>query len=174
MINRPPWTPPGRGPAQDAAAAVPAPHPPRRDLCPPGHGLSSLETEVKQITHAIRMAACNARNPPGPGAWTARYAPRAGNVSLRPYPGSPHRPPATPPTLVTASCSSPASTRSPPHGAPRPSPPSATSSTKPQACYPGTPISSGQPYQGLTQTLALREIPLYVSQSWYADYHVSP
>jgi hypothetical protein len=41
--------------AQDGAAAAP-PHPPRRDT--PGNGPAG--SRVKQITHAIRMAACNA------------------------------------------------------------------------------------------------------------------
>jgi len=50
--------------AQDAAAAVPA----RIRLGEIAPDMVRLEAEVEQITHAIRMAACNARNHPRPGA----------------------------------------------------------------------------------------------------------
>ena len=115
--------------AQDAAAAVPA----RIRLGETAPDMVRLEAEVKQITHAIRMAAYNAETTLA-RALDGHYA-RAGDEAyalirealvtsgdIIPGPGQLliRLDPLTAP------------------GAPRHSPPSATSSTKPQARYPGT------------------------------------
>ena len=114
-----------------------------------------LEAEVKQITNAIRMAAYNAETTLA-RALKGRYA-RASDEAY-----------ALIREALTASgdiipghgeLRSSASTRSPPHGAPRPSPPSAISSTKPQAATPALTSSSATKSN---PTLALHELPLYV------------
>ena len=113
-----------------------------------------LEAEVKQITHAIRMAAYNAETTLA-RALDGHYA-RAGDEAYalirEALTASGDICP------VTANCSS-GSTRSPRPGGPRPSPPSATSSTKPRPATPA-PISSCATRSN--PTLALHELPLYV------------
>ena len=136
--------------AQDAAAAVPA----RIRLGELAPDMVRLEAEVKQITHAIRMAAYNAETPLA-RALDGHYA-RASDEAyalirealtlsgdIRPGNGELliRLDPLTAP------------------GGPRHSPPSATSSTRPQAATPA-PISSCATRSN--PTLALHELPLYV------------
>ena len=112
--------------ADKAAAATPAGYGhPLGTLAP---DMMRLEPEVKQITHAIRMTAYNAETTLA-RALHGRYA-RAGDEACALI-REPSPPPATS-IPVIANCSS-GSTRSPRPGEPRHSPPSATSSTKPQA-----------------------------------------
>ena len=113
-----------------------------------------LEAEIKQITHAIRMTAYNTETALA-RALDGHYA-RAGDEAYalirEALTASGDIIPAT------ANCSS-GSTRSPRPGEPRPSPPSATSSTRPQAATPA-PISSCTTRSN--PTLALHELTLYV------------
>ena len=130
----------------DQAAAVPA-RVPLGTLSP---DMARLDAETKQITHAIRMAACNAETALA-RALDGHYA-RAGDEAyalirealttsgdIRPAP---------------ANCSS-GSTRSPRRGAPRPWPRSATSSQPPAPAI-QAPISSCATRSNPTQPLHKR------------------
>ena len=131
--------------AEHAAAAVPA-RIPLGDLAP---DIVRLDAEIKQITHAIRMAAYNAETALARGldgdysrAGDEAYALIREALTGDIQPGNGELPSG--------------STRSPRPGAPRPSPPCATSSPPPAPAIPA-PISScatrSNPIAGTTNSV---------------------
>lgn len=113
--------------AEAAAAAIPA-RVPLGDLSP---DMMRLDTDTKQITHAIRMAAYNAQTTLARTSTATTPAPKT-----RPTPSS-ARPSPDPATSTPAASSySSASTRSPHPAAPAPSPHSASTSIQPRPATP--------------------------------------
>ena len=128
--------------AQDAAAAVPA----RIRLGETAPDMVRLEAEVKQITHAIRMAAYNAETTLA-RALDGHYA-RAGDEAYALI-REPSPPPAT--SALVMAAPHPGSTRSPRPGGPRP----------------GRPLRPAQPDPGLLPRHRSRPALRDQTPSWH-------
>ena len=117
----------GEGAARAVPAKIPlSQHNPRQ---------VRLETETKLITHAIRMAACNAETILAPALHGTTPAPATG---LRPHPRSPHHQRRHPPATRPCTCGS---TRSPRPAAPRALAALCAQLNDTQTRYPGTTLT---------------------------------